>query len=159
RTNVAQEAVVHEEEEEDLQIAALGHIKEISEEPVIEPAADDDVPVDVAGEDTIEPASEGRYGSRRRRQRRLRYGGEEQAEKEETAVKVTGDPEESVEPGAEAEEEPSSRRRRRPRRRRGSELEETESVAEAPIDEMSRQSLDEYTPFVIVHHEPLERIT
>src|SRR5262249_4491312 len=50
RTNVAQEAVVNEEEEEDLQIAALSHIKEISEEPVIEPAADDDVPVDVAGE-------------------------------------------------------------------------------------------------------------
>src|SRR5262249_2773996 len=103
--------------------------------------------------------SEGRFGSRRRRQRRLRYGGQEQPEKEETAVALTGNGEESVAAEVEAEEEPSSRRRRRPRRRRGGDTDESETAVEATTDDTVAQPLEEYSPYVIVHHEPLERIT
>src|SRR5262245_20134394 len=120
RPSIVQEVGAHEEDEEDLQIAALSHIKELSEEPVIEPAPDDEIALEAAGEETAESGSEGRYGPRRRRQRRLRYGSQE---KEEPVVSSTAESEDSAETETEAEEESSTRRRpRRPRRRRGSDL-------------------------------------
>src|SRR6266540_2927409 len=54
---------------------------------------------------------------------------------------------------AETEEEFSGRRRRRPRRRRGDEAPE---VAEAL--EGATKGDEEHSPYVIVHHEPLERV-
>jgi ribonuclease G len=142
------EADEADEDEEDLQIAALTHIEEISEEPVIEPEPDED-----GAEAIAEPAS-GRSGSRQRRQRRLRYA--EQEEEEAAAVPGETAPEESPESAVEgdAEEEPSGRRsRRRPRRRRG---ETAEPIAEETVERLAEEP---YDSFVLVHHEPLERIT
>ncbi|MGH9751354.1 MAG: Rne/Rng family ribonuclease, partial [Blastocatellia bacterium] len=78
-----------------------------------------------------------------RRQRRLRYAEKEtKAEQAPAAAEV-----QEAEAAAEPEEESSGRRRRRPRRRRGA-----EAVEASGSDEGS-------SPYVIVHREPLERIT
>ncbi|MFN0086002.1 MAG: Rne/Rng family ribonuclease [Blastocatellia bacterium] len=143
-----------EEEEDDMALAALGHIEEITAEPVIEPAEDDEM--------VGEAGAEGKGGSRQRRQRRLRYPErprDEAAEAPAPARKrgaVAEAPEAPEAPEVvEAEEETSGRRRRRGgsgRRRRGAEPDA------APV-EAAVEETEEYTPFVLVHHEPLERVT
>jgi len=140
---------VEQEPEEDkdfeLRMAARRHIEEISEEPAIEPSPDEDgleAGVAEAADDT-----EAALNPRQRRQRRLRY-----AEKEPKAEKVPPAAEirEAEVPAAETDDEISGRRRRRPRRRRGAEAAEAmEGVTKGD---------EEVPPYVIVHHEPLERI-
>ncbi|MBS1786567.1 MAG: Rne/Rng family ribonuclease [Acidobacteria bacterium] len=146
------------EEEIDLQVAALRHIEEISEEPVIEPAPDDEILED---SETIAEASEkpeGR-GARQRRQKRLRYA---EPTEEETTVAATADQaeEESAKPDADNEDESYGGRRRRRGRGRGrgknedvAETSETEEAA-PPI----KLRLREVEGQVLVHHEPFERI-
>lgn len=143
------ESEPEEEKEFDPRVAALGHIEEISAEPEIEPAADDE---------KLEAADEAERGAalspRQRRQRRLRYADQEakadeayaagKAEEQESEVAAEG---EATEP----EEEYSGRRRRRPRRRRGPEPHEA--------GEVSEESTTERAPYVLVHHEPMERVT
>ncbi len=144
---------VEEEKEDDLRVAALSHIQEISTEPVVEPAPDDE-DVGLAGTKAKGEAVE--VGPRQRRQRRLRYAETEEVEEEEAAE--TGQVEE-----AEAEGDSTGRRRRRRRRRSdASETESASSDAEEPgEDDTSRLGTGVYenTPYVIVHHEPLERVT
>lgn len=150
-----------EEEEDDLQIAALTHIEEISEEPVMEPAPDDEPVQDLVADEEAESNGYGRQGSRRRRQRRLRYAEEDERPSEKEAAPVAIEPEEIVEAEAEseaeAEEESTGRRRRRPRRRRGGDSEEADVTVDAQAPAKTVEP--EYTPYVILHHEPLERIT
>ena len=142
------------DEEIDLQVAALHHIEEISEEPVIEPAPDDEIL-----EDSVEVLEkpEGR-GARQRRQKRLRYA--EPAEEEATvAAAADQTEEESAKPDTESEDESYGRRRRRGRGRgRG----KNEDVAEANETEGAAPSvklgLREVEGQVLVHHEPFERI-
>jgi ribonuclease G len=163
RELVVAEEDEEEEEEDDLQIAALTHIKEISEEPVMEPAPDDEPVRDLAAEEEAESSGYGRQGSRRRRQRRLRYSEDEErpAEKQAEVAPAAAEGEEVVEAEAEgeveAEEESSGRRRRRPRRRRGGDAEEADVRVGTRVPE--RAAEPEYRPYVILHHEPLERIT
>jgi ribonuclease G len=142
---------IDEEKESDLRAAALRHIEEISEEPVIEPAPDDEK----IDEGLAEIADESQAGlsPRQRRQRRLRYADREAKEEEAAARVKEPAPEESE--AAEIEEEYSGRRRRRPRRRRGG---ADEPVA-PEVEETIEGDVEEYPPYVIVHHEPLERIT
>jgi ribonuclease G len=134
----AAEAAEAEERDEgqELEIAALKHIAEITQEPVLEPSvddgeADDEIPF-VAAEtadqrsprgrrnvsapaDTVEPESDEtsteRYGRRQRRQKRLRYTEPEVYE----PIVV---PEIVAEAEAEPEEEEKGGRRRRGRRKR-----------------------------------------
>src|SRR5262249_15398941 len=145
-----------EEKDFELRMAALRHIEEISEEPAPEPPPEEEeleTGLTEAAED-----GEVSLSPRQRRQRRLRY-----TDKEAKAVKVapaTEIPEteaatEAVADAgsvAETEEEYSGRRpRRRPRRRRGAEAAE-------PGPEAAKGD-EESAPYIIVHHEPLERIT
>ncbi len=148
-----------ETKEIDLQ-AALRHIQEISEEPVIEPAADDE-PVEAELTriaDDSEAEVDASLSPRQRRQRRLRYAGREGKE-EKPARKAR--PVEAVaeEPAAAEAEEESSGRRRRPRRRRGGGAAGAEAAVEASEETAGAIGEDEYSPYIIVHHEPLERIT
>ncbi|QQS46444.1 MAG: Rne/Rng family ribonuclease [Acidobacteriota bacterium] len=156
-------AEVEEEKDIDLEVAALSHIEELAEEPVPEPAEDDEM-VDLGtGEKVRGRAKSGREaaGTRQRRQRRLQY-----TEPEEEAAVV--EEEVVVEGLEEAEEaEPSTRgRRRRPRRRRTEEApiaaegapEEGEEAGEeeAAVEGVEVGFLEHH---ILVHHEPLERIT
>jgi ribonuclease G len=118
---VTESAEAEEEKEVDLQVAALSHIEELTEEPVVEMLPDDEsvegatLPASAA----VRPAS-----PRQRRQRRLTY-------REEAPVQTVAEPEEAgevaevesapIETPRETDEEFSGRRRRRPRRRRSSE--------------------------------------
>jgi ribonuclease G len=131
-------------EDEDLQIVALNHIAELSEEPEIEPAPDDELVEDVVAE--AEP--QGRSGSRQRRRSRLRYSDREREPEPVEPALVSPAPDAGEAP-AESEEDEPSRRRRRPRRRKGADDAEMIEVA----------AENGYEPFVIVHHEPLERVT
>lgn len=160
-----------EENEEDLH-EALRHIQEISTEPVIEPAPDDET--DEAADSAPAPEAEakeerGRYSSRQRRQSRLRYS---ESPKEEPVAETTEPAEESAEI-VEATEEPveaeesgaSRRRRRRPRRgetaKVATALTETdeETAAETlPGGAVSKEETSAPEPLVLVHHEPLERV-
>ncbi|MGH9769134.1 MAG: Rne/Rng family ribonuclease [Blastocatellia bacterium] len=144
-----------EEKEFDARVAALRHIKEISEEPVIEPAPDDEkleAPLAEAADETETAAS---LSPRQRRQRRLRYADREsKAEEAPSAGKVREPEVPSIAEAAaesetaESEEEYSGRRRRRPRRRRAEPGEVSEEAAPGAR-----------VPHILVHHEPLERIT
>jgi ribonuclease G len=160
---VSQTEHEHEDDKEaDLAAAALRHIEEISEEPVIEPAPDDESTAVVDFEDDAAPpvAVE---NPRQRRQRRLRYLDREPEETSKSEAGVTADlkPEE---PAAEAEpdEETGGRRRRRGRRKRGD-----DAIAAEPAEpvEIASEVIDEspltpeYAPIYLVQHEPLERIT
>ncbi len=138
-----------EEKESELQVAALRHIAEISEEPAPEPALDDE-------DGLAEVADESQTGlsPRQRRQRRLRYADRE-AKGEEKAAPGVAEPAPEEPEAAETEEEYSGRRRRRPRRRRGG----PDEPAVAEVEETTEGEAGEYPPYVIVHHEPLERIT
>ena len=135
------ETDTEEDKEIDLQ-AAISHIQELTEEPVIEILPDDD-----RSEDTIEelrPKEPVKVSPRQRRQRRLTYGDEPPAEAppvriaesveadengEPEAVEVRGAVDGPAERRGEGEEEYTGRRRRRPRRRRPAET-ETAGVGE-----------------------------
>src|SRR5262249_55479395 len=89
---------------------------------------------------------------RQRRQRRLRYADKEAKAEKAPAAAEPREAEAASEAaaGAETEEDYSGRRRRRPRRRRGPDAPEALEGATKGDDEVS--------PYVIVHHEPLERV-
>ncbi len=148
-SKVVEPELADAEEELDLRVAALRHIEELSEEPVIEPAPDDEILGDV--EIFAEVAEKPERGSRQRRQRRLTYA---EPEPVEEAVVVEQVEEES--PAAGEEESYGARRRGRGRGRgrrgRGEEAPETL----API---VKETEDAEEPFVLVHHEPFERVT
>jgi Rne/Rng family ribonuclease len=146
---------VEQEPEEDkdfeLRMAALRHIEEISEEPAPEPPPEEEeLESGMAG---AADDSESALSPRQRRQRRLRYADKEaKAEKAPRAAEIQ-EPEAAPEvaAAAESEEDYSGRRpRRRPRRRRGAEAPETGSEATKVEEELP--------PYILVHHEPLERI-
>src|SRR5262245_43973573 len=143
------------EKEFELRMAALRHIEELSEEPEIEPAPDDAV----LETGVVEAADEAEVdmSPRQRRQRRLRYADREaKAEKGRQPDKVQ---EQEAAPQAdEAEEEYSGRRRRRPRRRRGAETPEAAEAVYAS-EEFTSGDVEGHSGYIIVHHEPLERIT
>ncbi len=140
----SQTAAGDEEKEIDLN-AAIGHIEEIAEEPVLESLPDDELTEEAAGMgeagENRRPAREGgKHSSRQRRQRRLSYG--EEAPAEAPAVTAGGEEEAESAGESEAQREAGSerrgegdeefgggRRRRRPRRRRQSEAGEDEQGA------------------------------
>ena len=158
------EAAGHEEEKEaELQEVALRHIAELSQEPIIEIAEDDES--EAAPERAeVEAAPE---SPRQRRQRRLRYAEPETAE-EAPAAAVEAAPVAETPAEPEGEEEAPGRRRRRggSRRKRteeaavpdlavAAEAAAVDAVgAEAPAPEAGDPG-----PIYLVHHEPLERIT
>ncbi len=149
-----------EEKEIDLKLAALSHIEEISEEPVVEPAPDDEMVGEGAGESR-------ETSPRGRRQRRLRYPETRKVEAEEEEPAAATLPA-SVETVAEeeVEEEYGRRRRSRPRRRRNEPAEivavapEIESQDEVePVHPVEVVAEEEQIPsYLLVHHEPMERI-
>ncbi len=146
-------APVEQEPEEDkdfeLRMAALSHIEELAEEPEIERAPDDEgLEAGLA-----EAEEEAVLSPRQRRQRRLRYA-EKEAKAEPSQAEVQ-EPEAEV--AAETEEEYTGRRRRRSRRRRGAEAIEAVEAAEAM--EEAKERAEAPSPYVLVHHEPLERVT
>lgn len=130
---VVESPEAEEEKEVDLQVAALSHIEELAEEPVVEMLPDDESVEGVAlpASAPARPAS-----SRQRRQRRLSYREDAPA----PTVATVAEPEEAaevaevestpVEAQREGDEEYSGRRRRRPRRRRTSEGPSGEPSAE-----------------------------
>lgn len=140
-----------EEKEFELRMAALRHIEEISEEPQIEPSPEEDEGLETGLADHPE-GGDGPLSPRQRRQRRLRY-----SDKELKAEKVPTTPEiqEPAPIPAESEDDYSGRRRRRPRRRRGQDT--VESTGES-LDETTKIN-EGIPPYIIVHHEPLERVT
>ena len=134
-----------EEKDFELRMAALRHIEELVEEPPIEPSPEEEGAE--AGLAEAADEADAPLSPRQRRQRRLRYAEKEaKAEKAPAAAEVR----EAEAAEAEPEEEYSGRRRRRPRRRRGAE------APEAP--EAATRGDEEPSPYVIVHHEPLERV-
>ncbi len=151
------EQELEEDKELEMRMAALRHIEEISEEPVIEPAPDEER-LEAGAAEAADDAAESPLSSRQRRQRRLRYADQE-AKPEKAPVRAkaqVGETEVSPEGTvSESEEDYSGRRRRRPRRRRGGDTPENIEVSE----ELTREGDEEHQPYIIVHHEPLERIT
>lgn len=145
-------AEAEEEKDLELEVAALSHIEELSEEPELEPADGDEL-VDLSTGAKVESRDK---GSRQRRQRRLQYV---EPEEEEAAAAPVAEEEETP-----AEETGGRGRRRRPRRRRSEEAAEETVEAEATTEE-AVEEVSEGVPVgffdshVIVHHEPLERIT
>jgi len=160
-----------EEGDEELHVAALRHIAEISQEPLIEPSEEELLDDERAGvaegeaakaDPLIEIASH-----RQRRQRRLRYTEPEElpaARAKERTAALEGE----IEPdpvGAPSEpladEDMQGRRRRRPRRKRGDEPREI--IAAIPIEEASPEDAGIFAagpePVWLVQREPLERIT
>jgi ribonuclease G len=154
RIAVPVEPEVEEEKEFDPRVAALSHIEEISEEPIIEPAPDDEK-LETTKVGAVEEAdADASMSPRQRRQRRLRYG-DRGAKQEEAPVKAPAPevPAAAEVEASESEEEFSGRRRRRPRRRRGSDV----AAAEETLNGASYET-EEPAPYVLVHHEPMERI-
>ncbi len=164
-----------EEKDVDLHIAALRHIKEISEEPTVISDSDEERLESVGDEsmtgDHVEPKKRvADFSPRQRRQRRLRYAEQEAGEaapvfeSEQDAETIEEDvlaPDAELYPvETDVEEEYTSRRRRRRNRRSAgpAEIEANDSPAVIEPDEDSFAPSG-YTPIVIVHHEPLERIT
>jgi ribonuclease G len=140
---LAEELVEEGEEEADLNLAALHHIEEIGEEPVIEPAPDDEV-------ERAETAQQ-------RRQRRLHYF-EPEAEKEE----MIGEEREAAASEVPVEEkivEEAPKRRRRSRRKRDEELPELPEVKAEAEDKEAEPLASAPDYLVTVHHESLERVT
>ena len=154
-----------EEKDLELQVAALSHIEELAEEPVIEPMPDEEE----AEEPVARPSA--RTSPRQRRQRRLSYPGEAAGEEAPAApegleVEEEAEAEAAPEPRAEVEEEYSGRRRRRPRRRRPAEVVEEEGAVSEVVEpeeeagEEGEAMMGGYlSALVIAHHEPLERVT
>ncbi len=148
---IAPPAEQEPEEDKDLELrmAALRQIKEIAEEPAIEPSPEEEGLE--AGSAEAADEAEASLNPRQRRQRRLRYAEKEpKAEKAPAAAEVR---EAKAAAEAETEEEFSGRRRRRPRRRRGDEAPEAAEALEG-----ATKGDEEHSPYVIVHHEPLERV-
>ncbi|HWQ36393.1 MAG TPA: Rne/Rng family ribonuclease [Blastocatellia bacterium] len=167
-----------DDKEAELQAAALSHIEELSEEPVIEPE-----PEAAAFDEAVVEASE-ETSARLRRRQRLSYEEAEDGEPvvasspEEVAIAASveaAEPEivyEAVTDAVEetAEEEPARGRRRRRggRRRRGEEAGETveaaeplPAVAEAapqPVAEPERIEVFEPAPYVSLPQETFERV-
>ena len=158
---------LEDEEEAALREAALRHIEEISQEPVIEPAGDEEPvePIAAIGGEVDEEAAAGppdEESPQQRRRQRLRYVEPEGTEERGRPAARAMAPAEAAVEGA-AEEEPTGRRRRRggsPRRKRA---EEPVKVPAAKIGPEAREATEEpafaHTPLVLVQHEPLERIT
>ncbi|MFN8003848.1 MAG: hypothetical protein U0X75_22870, partial [Acidobacteriota bacterium] len=144
-----------EEGEVDLR-ELLSHIEEISVEPTIEPAPDDETDLDLVvareTESTARPLN-----PRQRRNRRLRYAEPEPVEEEavvetEQGEAVVAEDTGAVEAEVEAEDDGGRRRRRRRPRRGG-------DTGEADVTEIAAVEVEEEaTPFVLVHHEPMERV-
>jgi ribonuclease G len=159
-----------EEKDFELRVAALRHIEELSSEPVIEPSPDDESTEPLAAEGVVDFESRARAADvtpRQRRQRRLRYSDRKSAEEQPEPVEAPRGEETAASDARASErasesEEPAGRRRRR--RRRGG----AASDAESEVSEREGRRLElngdeggerEYAPIIIVHHEPLERIT
>src|SRR5262245_12573773 len=143
-----------EEKDFELRLDALRHIQEISEEPAVEPSPEEEGLE--AGSAEAADEAEAALSPRQRRQRRLRYADKEaKAEKAPTAAAEIREAEAASEAaaGAETEEDYSGRRRRRPRRRRGADAPESPEALEG-----ATKGDEEIPPYVIVHHEPLERV-
>src|SRR5262245_6235702 len=142
-----------EEKDFELRMAALRHIEEISEEPAPEPSPDEEGAE--AGLAEAADEAEPTLSPRQRRQRRLRYADKEaKAEKAPAAAEARGTEAASeAAAGAETDEEFSGRRRRRPRRRRGADAPEAAEAMEG-----ATKGDEESSPYVLVHHEPLERV-
>lgn len=146
------------EEEVDLRVAALHHIEEISAEPIIEPAPDDEILDD---ELAAAGKTEGR-GSRQRRQKRLRYSEPEAVEEEVVVVVADAErvEEDAAKADADSEEEAGGRRKRRGRGRGRGRGEEAPEVVETETAEppVAKLGLREAPQQVLVHHEPFERV-
>src|SRR5262245_45856254 len=138
-----------EEKDFELRMAALRHIEELSEEPVVEPSPEEEglEAGSVEAADEAEPA----LSPRQRRKRRLRNADKEaKAEKAPAAAEIR---EAEAAAAAETDEEYSGRRRRRPRRRRGA-----DAIEAAEALEGATKGDGESSPYILVHHEPLERV-
>jgi ribonuclease G len=163
-----------DEAEEELQAVALRHIKEIIEEPVIEPAEDEE-PIDLGVEEVEAPrvaeapapevAAEP-DSRRQRRQRRLRYTEPEEAPAPAEPTPPVVEAEAEAESAADSEQEDGGpgRRRRRSRRKR---VGETAESAPAPAEAAESVEEEAAAPsaeapavgsVIVVHHDPLERI-
>src|SRR5262245_44569030 len=142
-----------EEKDFELRMAALRHIEEISEEPAPEPSPEDEG-LEAGSAEAADEAPPS-LSPRQRRQRRLRYADKEaKAEKAPAAAEARGTEAASeAAAGAETDEEFSGRRRRRPRRRRGADAPEAAEAMEG-----ATKGDEESSPYVLVHHEPLERV-
>ncbi|MBO0719247.1 MAG: Rne/Rng family ribonuclease [Blastocatellia bacterium] len=149
-----------DEKEFELRVTALKHIEEISQEPVIEPVDDDTTEQEEGLVDFENGAKVAEPSPRQRRQRRLRYS--ERKEEPEAAERLEETPASEAKQ-SDAEELPGRRRRRRRRSGSDPEAEPTVPERETPIEmyngDEGGQTESDYTPIVIVHHEPLERIT
>jgi ribonuclease G len=157
-------AAAEPEDEKDfeLRVAALRHIEELASEPVIEPAPDDEPTQAETGVVEFESGAKSADASpRQRRQRRLRYSDRKAAEEPEAAEPTRSEETAASEAKTPEGEEFTGRRRRR--RRRGSSGSDAEQVAaerESNIEAVNGDEADlDYPQIVIVHHEPLERIT
>src|SRR5262245_25412822 len=138
-----------EEKDFELRMDALRHIEEISAEPAIEPSPEEEGLEAGSAEaaDEAEPA----LSPRQRRKRRLRNADKEaKAEKAPAAAEIR---EAEAAAAAETDEEYSGRRRRRPRRRRGA-----DAIEAAEALEGATKGDGESSPYILVHHEPLERV-
>src|SRR5262245_29383859 len=142
-----------EEEDFELRLDALRHIQEISEEPAVEPPTEEEGLE--AGSAEAADEAEAALSPRQRRQRRLRYVYKEpKAEKAPPAAEIReAEAASEAAAGAETEEDYSGRRRRRPRRRRGGDAPESSEALEG-----ATKGDEEHSPYIIVHHEPLERV-
>jgi Rne/Rng family ribonuclease len=143
-----------EEKDFELRMDALRHIEEISAEPTVELSPEEEGLE--AGSAEAADEAETALSPRQRRQRRLRYAEKEaKAEKAPPAAAEIREAEAASEAaaGAETKEEYSDRRRRRPRRRRGADAPESPDALER-----ATKGNEEISPYVIVHHEPLERV-
>lgn len=133
---VAETDETEDDKEAELQAAALSHIEELSEEPVIE-IEPDQIETEAVVAVTEELAEDEKASARQRRRQRLSYQEKEPATETVVAAE-TEEPGAAVEEVAEivaseseeaAEEESSrGRRRRRPRRRKGEETTEPAEV-------------------------------
>src|SRR5215510_6752182 len=147
-----------EDKEFELSMLARRHIVEIAEEPALESVSDEEKLEAGLAEAADETGAGPQLSPRQRRQRRLRYADQETKPEKTPAAGKAQAPEAvagAESQAAETEEEYSGRRRRRPRRRRGAEAPEAAGVSE----ELIAEGEEERPSYVIVHHEPLERIT
>ncbi|MFN0110688.1 MAG: Rne/Rng family ribonuclease [Blastocatellia bacterium] len=153
------------EEEFDPHLVALHHIEEISAEPVIEPAPDDEA------FQASEERAEGR-SPRQRRQKRLRYSEPETAVEEVAVVPEVEQVEEESTAETETEEDAvrgrgranRGRGRGRGGRGRGEEAQETPAApvtpaAPRPARKPALELLPSSSGQVLVHHEPFERVS
>lgn len=132
------------EEELVLEASAISHIEELSDEPVREIQPEEE-PVEITKQKVAIPENE----ARSRRRRRLHVQGEEKVEDLKPVLPVIED----VSAVSDIEQEEDGRRRR-PRRRKRDDIVESIIV----VDEVKGQKAA-HTPYILVHHEPLERVT